>query len=565
MIGFLGDLFSTEGFMPRWLCGEWSEAHGWLHIVSDTLVFGAYSAIPVALWYFVVLKKHQVPFSLLFWLFGAFILSCGFTHLIDATLFWKPWYRLSGLMKLVTALVSWATVLAMWRVFPKALSLPGIEELNRKLQAEVVQRRQAEAEREILLASERSSRQEAEHANRMKEEFVATLSHELRTPLNAILGYVSLMREEDGNNAELVKKIEVIERNALSQKRLVEDLLDTNRIITGKLRLDVQSVDLGGVIENALDSLRPQALAKTIRLAKVIEGAPVEVRGDPTRLQQIFWNLVSNAIKFTPAGGRVEVLLERVNSHVEVTVNDSGIGISSEDLARIFERFKQVDSTSARRYGGLGLGLAICKALVEMHGGSIVAKSSGPGQGASFRVALPLPALQGDKEQHDRRHPQAAAPASEPTQLPRLEGLSLLVVDDDADSRDLLKHALSQLGAGVRTVDSAAGALTAADAEEFDVILSDIGMPDMDGLGMITELRRRQTCRNQNVPAVALTAYAATEDRKRALLAGFDTFLSKPVDLGEVVAVVARMAQRKLRQGGDWNATSASPSGPSSS
>lgn len=543
MLDFLRNLLNTDGFMPRWGCGEWTDAHGWLHIVSDTLVFAAYFAIPVALWYFVALKKHQVPFTMLFWLFGAFILSCGFTHLIDASLFWHPWYRLSGLMKLVTALVSWATVLTMLRIMPRALALPGLEELNRKLRQEVEQRSQAEKEREKLLVLERTAREQAEHATRMKEEFVATLSHELRTPLSAILGYATLMREENSENAELISQIEVIERNALSQKRLIEDLLDTNRIITGKLRLDVQPVDLGSAIESALDTLRPQAMSKGVRLGKVTEGSALIVRGDPTRLQQVIWNLVSNAIKFTPSGGRVDVLLERVNSHVELTVTDSGIGIPEDELENIFERFKQVDSSSStRRYGGLGLGLAISKTLVEMHGGTIVAKSPGAGKGATFRVSLPMPALHSDGT--ERRHPHTSTPSANMPPLPRLDGLRLLVVDDDPDARALLERSLGNSGALVQTADCAAEALRLAAESSFDVLISDVGMPQMDGLQMMNKLRA-ECPRNKDVPAVALTAFAATEDRKRALLAGFDTFLSKPVDLGEVVAVVSRMAKRK--------------------
>ena len=353
------------------------------------------------------------------------------------------------------------------------------------------------------------------------------------------------MREEEEGNEELLKKIEVIERNALSQKRLIEDLLDTNRIIAGKLRLDVQSVELCSMIETALDTLRPQALNKGVRLGKVTDGSPVTVRGDPARLQQVIWNLVSNAIKFTPSGGRVEVSLERVNSHVEISVTDNGIGIEPDQLAVIFERFKQVDSSSTRRYGGLGLGLAISKTLVELHGGSIIAKSPGKGEGACFRISLPLPALHSEGDATaPRRHPHNAIPNSNMPAMPRLDGLRLLVVDDDADSRELLKIALGQAGAEVQTACCSLEALTMADQMSLDVMISDIGMPEMDGLQMMTQLRGNETSVNRDIPAVALTAFAATEDRKRALLAGFDTFLSKPVDPGEVIAVVSRMARR---------------------
>lgn len=544
MLEFLRHLFSTDGFVPRWNCGDWSEGHGWLHVASDTMVFAAYFAIPLGIWYFVALKKHQLPFSLLFVLFGTFILSCGLTHLIDATLFWQPWYRFSGLMKLITALTSWATVIALFRNMPRALALPGIEEMNKNLQAEIAQRQAAECEREALLLAERSARETAEDASRSKDEFVAMLSHELRTPLSAILGYTTLAREEAPPASEIAAHLEVIDRNAQAQKRLIEDLLDTNRIMAGKLRLDVQLMDLGAVVESALDTLRPQAMIKGVRLGKVTDGSAVSVRGDPARMQQIVWNLVSNAIKFTPSGGRIDVRVERVNSHVEVSVEDTGIGIPEEALSSIFDRFKQVDSSSTRRHGGLGLGLAIAKSLVEMHGGSIVAKSLGAGKGSTFRVALPLPAVHTEAGDTQRRHPHAAPPVKAEAVLPSLEGVKILAVDDDHDARELLRRMLGQSGATVTVAKSAEEALRAASMQRFDVLISDIGMPDMNGLELISALRTHLEGPNSNIPAVALTAFAAVEDRKSALLAGFDSYLSKPVDLGEVVVVVSRLSLR---------------------
>ncbi len=514
-------------------------------MVSDALVFGAYSAIPLALCYFVVLKRHQLPFSWLFLLFGAFILSCGLTHLVDATLFWHPWYRFLGLMKLVTALVSWTTVIALFRIMPRALALPGIEEMNKRLKDEIAQRREAESDREKLLVLERDARQAAEHASRIKEEFVAVLSHELRTPLSAILGYTTLVREEVPDGSELAQHLEVIERNALTQKSLIEDLLDTNRILAGKMRLDVQLLDLGAVVENALDTLRPQAMSKGVRLGKVTDGSNVSLRGDPVRMQQVIWNLVSNAIKFTPAGGRIDVRVERVNSHVEISVEDNGIGIPEDALTTIFDRFQQVDSSSTRRHGGLGLGLSIAKTLVEMHGGSIVAKSLGTGKGSTFRIALPLPAVHLDAQDGRRRHPLAPASAKVELVLPSLDGVKILAVDDDQDSRELLRRLLAQAGAAVTVAGSAQDALAAAKAEKFDILISDIGMPDINGLEMISVLRSQHECMNCDVPAIALTAYAAVKDRKSALLAGFDSYLSKPVDIGEVVVVVSRLLRRR--------------------
>ncbi|HYR57094.1 MAG TPA: ATP-binding protein, partial [Chthoniobacteraceae bacterium] len=409
-------------------------------------------------------------------------------------------------------------------------------------------RKRIELEREQLLAGERRARSEAEHTSRMKDEFLATLSHELRTPLHAITGWLHLLGGGGVEQEELREGLEVIARNTRLQTQLIEDLLDMNRIITGKLRLDVQSVKLPQVIDAALASIRPSAEAKGIRLNSMLDPRTAAVRGDPARLQQIIWNLLSNAVKFTPKGGRVDVLLERIESHVEITVSDSGAGIAPDFLPHIFERFRQADATTTRRHGGLGLGLAIARQLAELHGGTIVAASSGEGRGATFRVVLPLPAAQ-QQEGHERIHP-AAGGEGEAGMAAQLDGVKVLVVDDEIDSREIVCRILKNCGAEVVTVASAGEALDALRTSDgFAVLVSDIGMPEMDGFEFLRQLRSSDVPAARTIPAIALTAFARSEDRRRAMQCGFDMFVSKPVDAPELAAVVERCAARTERDG----------------
>jgi CheY-like chemotaxis protein len=380
----------------------------------------------------------------------------------------------------------------------------------------------------------------------MKDEFLATLSHELRTPLNAILGYAQLLRTGVMGQAELADGLEVIERNARAQTQIIEDLLDMSRIISGKVRLDVQPVNLVDVIEAAVRTVAPAADARGIRMQKILDPLAGPVSGDPNRLQQVFWNLLSNAIKFTPKGGRVQVVLQRVNSHVEVTVSDSGVGIKPEFLPYVFDRFRQADATAARRYGGLGLGLAIVKSLVELHGGSVHAASPGEGRGATFVVHLPLSLLTHD---HDSDHPGAKAvrrPGSPAEQFhANLADVSILVVDDERDARELVRRLLVECDARVLTAASADEALPLLSADHRpDVLISDIGMPGVDGYEFIRRVRALGPDRGGAVPAVALTAFARSEDRTRAILAGYQMHVAKPVEPAELVAVVASLAGR---------------------
>lgn len=399
-----------------------------------------------------------------------------------------------------------------------------------------------------LLESERAARAEAERTSRVKDEFLATLSHELRTPLTAILGWTQVLRGDPSNSAEIEQGLATIERNARAQKGIIEDLLDMSSIISGKVRLDVQRLDLASVIEASVETVRPAASAKGIRLQPVLDPQARTVTGDPNRLQQVFWNLLSNAIKFTPKGGSVQIILERVHSHFEVHVVDSGEGIAPEFLPNVFDRFRQQDASTTRRHGGLGLGLAIVKQLVELHGGSIHVESAGLGQGTAVRVMLPITAIRSaaDPVETSRRHPQSASsgtPAVSPAHL-RLAGVKVLVVDDEFDARNLVKRLLEDRDATVRIAGSAEEAFELLQAEPPDVLISDIGMPGEDGYSLIRRVRALPREQGGRTPALALTAYARTEDRQRVILAGFHMHLAKPVEAGELLALVASLAGR---------------------
>ena len=383
---------------------------------------------------------------------------------------------------------------------------------------------------------------EARDANRLKDEVLAVLSHELRTPLNAIVGYSRLMRGQMLPPEQITRAIETLERNARWLTQIVEDVLDVSRIVSGKIRLDVQAVEIAGVIENAVATVQPAADAKAVRLHSLIDPRIGPVAGDPDRLQQVVWNLLSNAVKFTPKGGRVDVRLERVNSHVEIVVSDSGIGISKDFLPLVFDRFRQADSGSTRKTGGLGLGLSIVRHLVEMHGGIVHADSAGPDQGATFTVRLPVMAVQ-PSPSVKREHPLSES--NHPLQqLADLGGVRVLAVDDDADALDLLKDVLQAAGADVATASSAASALETIRAFRPQVLVADIGMPEVDGFELIRRIRASEDPLVREVPAAALTAFARSEDRTKALQSGFEMHLAKPVDPGELVASVATLVRR---------------------
>jgi signal transduction histidine kinase/ActR/RegA family two-component response regulator len=403
---------------------------------------------------------------------------------------------------------------------------------NIELQREVEERRRAEEERSAALERERD-------ANRLKDEFLATLSHELRTPLNAVLGWTRVLRSTRAEPPTQERALESIERNARAQARLVEDLLEVSRIVTGKLRLQVRETDLAAIVDAAADIVQPAAAAKQLTLSVAIESRPALTAGDPDRLQQVVWNLLSNAVKFTPPGGSITVHLRREAGH-RLVVQDSGPGIDARFLPFVFEPFRQADGTASREHGGLGLGLAIAKQLVELHGGTIQARSEGRGKGATFEVFLPsvIAPVRGFSSPG---RPVVPLPP-EPVDPMLLRSVHVLVVDDEEDARLLLQTALHQYGAEVSTASSVAEAFREIDRKAPDVILSDIGMPHEDGYSFLRRLRARPASRGGGIPAVAVSAYAADGDRSSAQAAGYQSHIAKPFEPGEIARLVARLA-----------------------
>jgi signal transduction histidine kinase len=404
-------------------------------------------------------------------------------------------------------------------------------------------RRRAEAAQSNLSASmerERASRLAAEAANCAKDEFLATVSHELRTPLTSILTWAHMLRAGALDGATTSRALESIKRSAQAQAQLIEDLLDVSRIISGKLRLDVRQIELLPVIEAAIDTVHPAADAKQIRLQSTLDPNAGPVSGDPQRLQQAVWNLLSNAIKFTPRGGFIRVNLQRVNSHVEITVADTGKGIRADFLPRIFERFSQADSGSTRRAGGLGLGLAIVRHLVELHGGTVDVASPGEGQGATFTVRLPVLAVAAMHASSDIYPNARSAPVL--GSPPPIAGLRVLLVDDEPETLATLTAFLEERGAQIKAASSVGDAFEAFQAWRPDVLVSDIGMPEEDGYALIHKIRGREREHGGHVPAIALTAYARVEDRLKILSSGFQMHVPKPVDPVELVTVIASVS-----------------------
>jgi PAS domain S-box-containing protein len=424
--------------------------------------------------------------------------------------------------------------------FPVSLTISPVRNLNgkivgaSKIARDITELRRSAADREQLLESERVARSQAEYANRMKDEFVSTISHELRTPLNAIVGWTEVLEGGDQSREEVIHGVQVIKRNAMMQAQLIEDLLDLGRISSGKMTLDVDPVDVGSVISDALASVEQAAHVKGLTITPEI-GNIRGVLGDAKRLQQVIWNLLINAIKFTPSGGKISIRASRVDSHIEISISDSGEGIAPEFMPHLFERFRQADPSTTRRHGGLGIGLALVKQLVELHGGSVLAESPGRGLGATFTLSLPVAALRAEGRQS-----HAFKEARSASVLPDLKGIKVLVVDDDKDSLDLVKRILSGRNAEVKTAESVDDAMGQFVRFSPDVVLSDIGMPESDGYELIRRIRRQPT--GANTPAAALTALVRSEDRTRALTAGFQSHLAKPVAAAEIVALVLSLA-----------------------
>ncbi len=412
-----------------------------------------------------------------------------------------------------------------------------LQQINARLEAEIVERQRAQNEREATLAREKILRAEAEALSRLKDEFLATMSHELRTPLNAIFGWITLLRTRQLDEATQARALETIERNARSQKRLIEDLLDASRIVTGKVSLELVSVDPRRVVEAALDAMLPAAQTKGLKVVPLLDVEAGTVRGDFARLQQVVCNLLSNAIKFTPTGGQVEVSLTRHENAAQISIKDSGQGIKAEFLPHVFDRFRQEDGSISRRHGGLGLGLAIVRHLVELHAGSVEAHSKGEGAGARFVVHLPI--------RVSLTQPLVVGlPTTTAVSTSTLAGLRVLVVDDESGARELIHRMLRGFGADVALADSGHAALSLLFEQRPHVLLADLGMPGMDGFALIEQIRALDPDFGGLTPAVAVTGYTAPQDRLRALQAGYQNHIAKPVEPEELAIVIASLAGR---------------------
>ncbi len=422
-----------------------------------------------------------------------------------------------------------------------------LRQTNGQLEAEVAIRTLAQQQAAELLAREQSARLMVESANRSKDEFLAILSHELRTPLNAILGWAEILQGGEPSRAEVREGMEIIERNARAQARLVEDVLEVSRIICGKVRLNIAPLDLMSVVDAALTGARPAAAAKGIALRRLAPASGKQVSGDADRLQQVVWNLLTNAIKFTPRGGEVSVAVAWQNGEAEIRVTDTGIGISNDFLPYVFDRFRQSDASTTRSHGGLGLGLSITKHLVEMHGGTISAASEGEGRGSEFAVRLPyqVPATAPSPGKDGSAVPPGQSTTVQVMSLPSLEKRRVLVVDDEVDSRRLLVHLLNRAQAEVREADSVAAALATLQGWPADVLISDIAMPSEDGYSLIRRLRQSPDVEWRTLPAIALTAFARTEDHDQAIAAGFQVHLAKPFQPYELLQMVGVLAARE--------------------
>ena len=528
------DVWESAGFMPHAHCYLWQPDLMALHAAADGLIGVAYVAISCTLAFIVYRARGGIPFHWMVLAFGTFIVACGATHFMEVWTLWHPAYWLAGDIKAITAIASVGTAVALPFLVPRVFQLIEADALAEHRGAQLV-------ERDRVLDLERRARTEAEQADRAKDQFLATISHELRTPLSPILAWVQMLRGDHLAPAQRARALEVIERSARTQAQLIEDLLDLSRIAEGKMRLHVRPVSLPEVVRRAIETVSAAADARGVRIQAVLDEGAGPVSGDPDRLQQVAWNLLSNAVKFTPRGGRVHVVVERVNSHLELTVADSGRGLPAEQLPHLFERFWQSDSSSTREHGGLGLGLAIVRHLVELHGGSVHAESAGPDQGSTFTVRLPLMPIQRTAGEDERRHPAEATDRA--SQLTALQDVRVLVVDDDPDSNEAVRVVLDHCGAEVRVAGSAKQALEILSRWVPDVLITDIGMPGEDGYALVERMRALEG-RAATLPAIALTAYASVEDRVRLLSSGFQMHIVKPADPGELTAAIGAITRR---------------------
>jgi signal transduction histidine kinase len=539
---FWQKLFSPDGYMPRRICGQWTQGEIYLHNASDFFIWTAYLAIPLVLLFFWWRRKSELPFRSLFLLFGMFIIACGTTHMMEIVMFYYPVYRLAGVIKFMTAVVSWATVVALIPAIPLALAMQSPARLEEQVRERTAELELANQQKDELLVREQNARVEAEFArgeaetaNRAKDEFLMILSHELRTPLNAIQGWSSLLLEHDLPEDVKIQAIETIERSTQIQTRLISDILEVSRIISGKLVIDSQPVGLTRVGHDALASVQPAATAKGLQVSVDIKDQDLIVMGDLTRIQQIIWNLLSNAVKFTPAGGQITLSIWREEKQAKIEVTDTGKGISSDLLPFVFDRFRQGDSSMTRQYGGLGLGLAIVRHLVELHGGSVTAESAGENQGAQFTLTLPLL----EETEH-----QPTAPKAEFLEIDRpLEGLQVLIVDDEIENREIIATIIELNGGNLELASSAEEARQILKVSHPDILLCDIGMPIENGYEFLESLGDMRP-----KISLALTAYASSADKKRALQAGFDAHLAKPILPSALIEQITRLIRSKSQE-----------------
>jgi len=527
---------SSAFFHPHGYCYLWQPGLVGAHVVSDGLIGLSYIAISATLIYLVWRARRLLPFSWMFVSFGVFIVACGATHLIEIWTLWKPVFWLAADAKIVTAIASVATAIVLPPQLPKVLDVLQAAHLSEQRRV-ALERAHAELEQRV---AERTSQLQAaldraEDAARSKEAFLSTVSHELRTPLNAILGWSRMLNTGSADEPFMRRGLAVIDRNATIQAQLVEDLLDMSQLNAGTMRLKLQPVDLVRVVSDALEVVRPAANAKHVDIAIIEQPAHAAMVGEPRRLQQVIWNLLSNAVKFTPAGGHVSISIAVRNGQCLVEVRDTGVGIERSFIPSLFERFTQADTSSTREYRGVGLGLAIARQLVELHGGRIAAHSEGAGKGAAFIVNLPI------RSAADMTIEPGPASRARPVDL---GGVRVLVVDDDVDAREALALMLARSGASVTTAASADEAFDELKAGAFDVLLSDLAMPTRDGYDLIQRVRKAEDDRLRRTPAIAVSAFAREEERTRAIASGFHLHVSKPVVPEELVGAVSALLSR---------------------
>lgn len=524
--GVAKSLFDDRTFMPHVFCYRGNPPLVWTHAITDLLIGCSYVVISAVLTWLVHRARRDIPFSWVFLAFGLFIVACGATHFMEVLTLWRAKYWLSAAVKIVTAVASVATAIVLPPLVPRTLQIIRDAKISEARRVELQERFEA-------LQRERAARAEAEEANRAKDAFLAMISHELRTPMTSILGW-STMLNDDLLDAELSRTgLAAIVQSARVQAQLIDDLLDVSRIVTGKLALDPRRIDLAVVVRSAIEGIVPAAEEKNLRLEQVLSAPSVPITGDAARLRQVVMNLLTNAVKFTSEGGRVRIALETDRDRASIVVSDTGIGIDQTFLPRVFDRFAQADDSITRTYGGLGLGLAIAKYLVELHGGSIEADSDGPGSGATFIVRLPVHAHV-DVPEHTPAPPPAAA---------ELAGARVLLVDDDDAARQMMHVAIAHAGATVVDAPSAGDALRALRFATFDVVVTDIAMPGQDGFALLADLRRN----GYNGRVIAISALAAAVEKSRIQTEAFDRFLQKPVDpkrltlaIAEVMGTIAR-------------------------